>query len=238
MNNASGFKMLALLALIGGLAIFILQNLSAQLALPLVFFGSSTFVLPVIVWMVLFAIAGLLTSIFVQLLHNFSPGQQRQTREQYQAQPFASRVSQQEQPRQVKRSPDEPNDTAQRLDWEVPNSPDWEPQDRNRQARDDNNRDWNIEQAPQEPTNPSINLKKEAPDYEVRKKNTRVSRSDSTYSYGYDEPKDSGVGKTEQVYDANYRVIRPPYNPPSQGKKGNNEEEDWGFDEEELQNPD
>lgn len=39
-------------------------------------------------------------------------------------------------------------------------------------------------------------------------------RSGSAYSYGYREPQDSSSGqKTNEVYDAEYRVLIPPYNP-------------------------
>ncbi len=46
--------------------------------------------------------------------------------------------------------------------------------------------------------------------YEVEQKPKRESWSGSVYSYGYREGGDTGVGKSESVYDADYRVITPP----------------------------
>jgi hypothetical protein len=37
------------------------------------------------------------------------------------------------------------------------------------------------------------------------------------------------VGKTESIYDADYRVIIPPYQPPSTKKSDNDTDDDWDF---------
>jgi hypothetical protein len=74
-------------------------------------------------------------------------------------------------------------------------------------------------------------------DYEVRRDPKTSYQSGSVYSYSYREPSDSGVGKTEAVYDADYRVIIPPARSldeldsepaPSQ----DSDEEDWELDDE------
>lgn len=72
----------------------------------------------------------------------------------------------------------------------------------------------------------------------------RKSNYDSTYSYNYREPQQTGVGKTESVYDADYRVLVPPYHPESadspnqsganqnqtdQGNDDNSSDDDWSF---------
>lgn len=49
--------------------------------------------------------------------------------------------------------------------------------------------------------------------YEVDQKPKSESWSGSVYSYGYKDPSGSGVGQSESVYDADYRIITPP--PPS-----------------------
>ncbi len=49
--------------------------------------------------------------------------------------------------------------------------------------------------------------------YEVEQKPKSESWSGSVYSYGYKDPSGSGVGQSESVYDADYRIITPP--PPS-----------------------
>lgn len=50
--------------------------------------------------------------------------------------------------------------------------------------------------------------------------------SDSVYSYGYREPRTSGVGRSEAVYDAEYRVIIPPYNSMDDGSQNDDLVED------------
>jgi len=75
--------------------------------------------------------------------------------------------------------------------------------------------------------------------YEFPQQPKTQSWSGSVYSFGYREPQDTGVGKTESVYDANFRVITPPYTPPPSfnlDKKNSNidnedDEEDWGLDD-------
>lgn len=55
--------------------------------------------------------------------------------------------------------------------------------------------------------------------------------SNSEYSYGYQNPENTSVGKTESVYDADYRVIIPPYTPPPETsvKSDDDDDDDWGF---------
>ncbi|MFB2937235.1 lipopolysaccharide assembly LapA domain-containing protein [Aerosakkonemataceae cyanobacterium BLCC-F154] len=81
--------------------------------------------------------------------------------------------------------------------------------------------------------------------YEVKQEPTSSYHSGSVYSYSYKNPSDSAVGKTESVYDAEYRVITPPYrpldteeeeynpeSPPSNQQNNNNnddDDKDWGF---------
>lgn len=50
--------------------------------------------------------------------------------------------------------------------------------------------------------------------YEAAQEPKTASRSGSSYSYGYRDPGESGVGRREMVVDADYRVIVPPYQPP------------------------
>ena len=65
--------------------------------------------------------------------------------------------------------------------------------------------------------------------YERQQQPKSSSQAGSVYSYSYREPKNSSVGRTESVYDAEYRVITPPYQPTNSPKP--KEEEDWGFDD-------
>jgi hypothetical protein len=65
--------------------------------------------------------------------------------------------------------------------------------------------DWEEEEVP-----PQAPVQPPRTDYEVRRDPKTSYQSGSVYSYSYREPSDSGVGKTEAVYDADYRVIIPP----------------------------
>lgn len=68
--------------------------------------------------------------------------------------------------------------------------------------------------------------------YEVEQKPKQQSWSGSVYSYGYREGEDTGVGKSESVYDADYRIITPP--PPATEIQDQEEEEDWELQESEA----
>ncbi len=57
--------------------------------------------------------------------------------------------------------------------------------------------------------------------YERQQEPKSSSQSGSVYSYSYREPKNTAVGKTESVYDADYRVIIPPYQPPTTDQADN-----------------
>ena len=65
-------RMLTLLAMFAGIAIFILENLSP--VLPLVFFGSQTLLLPVGLWLFFFLLAGGITGFILQLI-TYNPRQ-------------------------------------------------------------------------------------------------------------------------------------------------------------------
>ncbi|MEG4394549.1 LapA family protein [Microcoleus sp. BROC3] len=75
-------------------------------------------------------------------------------------------------------------------------------------------------------------------DYEAKQEPKSKSWAGSVYSYGYRDPSQSGVGQTESVYDAEYRVLVPPQDAipkPGGGEVPNNPsveaEDDWGLDE-------
>ncbi|MDF0553609.1 hypothetical protein [Kamptonema sp. UHCC 0994] len=109
--------------------------------------------------------------------------------------------------------------------------------------------DWGDEEEQETPSNNEDTEQKQT-NYESQQEPKTQSWSGSVYSYGYREPKNTGVGQTESVYDANFRVITPPYTPtpstptpstppvytpPSQSddweESRNNDDEDWGLEE-------
>ena len=77
-------------------------------------------------------------------------------------------------------------------------------------------------------------------DYEANQEPKSKSWAGSVYSYGYRDPNQSGVGQTESVYDAEYRVLVPPIDPipkpaaqPPQNPSAETED-DWGLDENDV----
>ncbi|KAF3891031.1 MULTISPECIES: hypothetical protein [Nostocales] len=213
-------RLILLVAVLGGITLLLLQNWSP--VLPLVFLGVRSQPLPLAIWILFSTFAGGFTTILLNILFNLSGsvGGQRQT-------PLRSSP---EQPRRNKTRVEEPTsrppnppssgeresqttDTVD--DWETGSGlyQDWEfnkSDSQKTQVRDSNTYDRSS--APQD--NP---------------------KTDSSYSYSYREPKNSGVGKTESVYDADYRVIIPPYQPP---KPEPTEEDEWGFLDDEFEDED
>lgn len=239
-------KVALIVLILGGLALFVLQNLSPALAL--VILGSRTAALPLAVWILLAIFAGFLTSIALQILNYLQRRlAQRQTVAQIPRSP-TSRFSQaREMPKaasrsdsgEARKSPSQPRPerepsgrdyAATVSDWEASRPPDWNQEDD----------EWQIEQPPTTET-PIQDFPSQAGTYEVKKEAESSDRSGSVYSYRYREAKPKqpkpqepkpetppSQPTGEQVYDANYRVIRPPLwempNPPDE------DEEDWGFD--------
>lgn len=192
-------RIFLLLVVLGGLTILLGQNWSP--VLPLVFLGVQTQALPLAVWILLSIAAGALTSLFIaglfKLANYLAPPSKRrkvqppprssdQRSERYTA---ASRPS----------SPPDPDSTP-------------------RNAADDwgsdpttNDDDWDFEEGTNKtPSHPPDEPRSKT--YEVSSKPKSGYQTES-YSY-YQEPSNSSVGKPESVYDADYRVIAPPYRQP------------------------
>ena len=96
-------------------------------------------------------------------------------------------------------------------------------------------REWNIEEPPAQttinkPFDRPLKEDKSAPSkvFEAPQQPKSASRSGSIYSYTYKKPGDTSVGKSENVYDVKYRVIRPPYRDlPHEPIEDEDEDEDW-----------
>ncbi|MDV2995788.1 MAG: hypothetical protein N4J56_005442 [Chroococcidiopsis sp. SAG 2025] len=103
---------------------------------------------------------------------------------------------------------------------------DWDyvPQDTQRQPQE-----WQKNYASDETNRPTSN------DANEPNEPKSSDRSASVYSYSAREPKNSGIGRTESVYDAEYRVLTPPYkqqnpsSPSPSNRPQNNDDDDWGF---------
>lgn len=197
----------------GGIALFLLQN---QQPVSLVFFGGITILtMPIGVWILIFTAAGVITSLILQLLNTLSRQTTPKKRDfeelKSDSSPFPKQTYGDRKKQQEKRSP--PTD----YDWANSNDMD----------------DWNIEEPPTETTTTKPNFERSLREesvkpVEVQKQPKSISQKGSVYSYGYREPTDKVSDKTDKVYDANYRVIQPPYRENTeQQTKIDEEEEDW-----------
>ncbi|MBR8840961.1 MAG: LapA family protein [Stigonema ocellatum SAG 48.90 = DSM 106950] len=199
-------RLILLVAVLGTLTLLLVQNWSPVLALK--FLGMQTQPLPLAMWILFSTAAGGVTSLLITSLFklsNYFTAPQRQT-------PL--------------KSPATSPPTANRRRREEPTPPqeaddDWD-------SNSTKNDDWDFEE------NKSVDSTSSPQNTQVRDSNTyerpqepkSTSGSGSVYSYSYQEPKNSGVGKTESVYDADYRVIVPPYQPPTTKDA---DDDDWGF---------
>ena len=200
-------QIILLLAILGGLALLLVQNWSP--VLPLVFLGLTTPALPLAVWIVISLVAGGGTSLAIASLFNVA---------NYFAQPKPSRK------RQVKPPPDpQPSSntyTKQSTQGSSNSADDWleDPM---------SNEDWQYEENTQDSENSKVSTQ-DSRSYEVNSQAKSSKRQGSVYSYSYREPESSRERKTESVYDADYRVLTPPYKSPNPAQ----DDDDWGFDDE------
>ncbi|MGQ4648044.1 hypothetical protein [Lyngbya aestuarii] len=221
-------RILLLVLVVGGLALFALYNWSP--VLPLVFLGMKTPTLPVAVWIGGAITAGALTSLFLQLLSYLPRNDSPQVPEDfYEVPPQSSRFHRKSPPadtfeEDTSYTPPPPKAPSNRAesDWEESVSESWEFEEEVATSKPE---DFEKE-------SPTSNRVTEPKSFEVQQKPKGGSQEGSVYSYSYRKPSDSGVGKTETVYDANYRVITPPYQPPEKPEV-EEDEEDWGFEDEE-----
>ena len=253
MNRTRNLLLLIVLILVvGGLALFAWQNWSPDVSLT--FLGLRSLPLPLSVWILAALLAGLFSylliySIFV--LSNYLFQKKRQPRrprpqksENYEDDTLEDRnISSNTRP---SNGPSEyegvagstgtfnlnknskPTDKNQ-------NDDDWEQGPPGVNSSWDNDTDEeDFQDAEDFPAQSST-----SENYEVKQQPKTESWSGSVYSYGYKDPSDSGVGQTESVYDADYRVITPPPPPsdipiPTHNQNEQNQE-DWGFNEQELE---
>ncbi|MBD2773478.1 LapA family protein [Iningainema tapete] len=197
-------RLFLLLAVLGGLTLLLVQNLSPVISLT--FLGVKTSALPLASWILFSTGAGIFTSLLITSLFNLSNYFTRQTQNtpRKAATTYTSATS----GRKETKRPEPPPSNVADDDWDQDSSKD----------------DWDVEEK-DEP------IKDRATIYERQQEPKSVSQSGSVYSYSYQEPKNSGVRKTESVYDADYRVIVPPHQPSTTNKA---DDDDWGFLDEDL----
>ncbi|HBE20950.1 MAG TPA: hypothetical protein DEG17_03045 [Cyanobacteria bacterium UBA11149] len=200
---------------VGGIfALLILSNLSAP-PVPLVFLGMEMPALPLGVWIGGAIASGAITSFVLQFLSYIQSGDWQESR--------FNRVS-----------PSSRGGRSQGFSTEKPKTSYSQANSANRTSNSASDwdkpadKDWNFNDEGDDKS------KGETSDYEQHQQPSKSSKTGSVYSYSYRETSKSGVDRADEVYDANYRVIIPPYQksaPPSQEDKEENEDEDWGFED-------
>lgn len=204
-----------LLVVLGGLTLLLVQNWSP--VLPLVFLGMKTQPLPLAVWILISVTAGANTSLLITALFKLSNyfAQLNLRRPNFVAKNSSVQPNEADYTA-ASRSASNTSSTSSDA------SDDWDSDSTN---EDD---DWDFEdEADKTQKSSSHDDIKDSTTYEVKQEPKSSYQSGSVYSYSYQEPKNSGVGKTESVYDADYRVITPPYRQTNTAK----EDEDWGFED-------
>jgi hypothetical protein len=212
-------RLILLVAVLGGLMLLLVQNFSP--ALSLVFLGVRTQPLPLAIWILFSTATGAFTSIFIATLFklsNYFPGGQRQTPNRATAASPRAKATQREEPTSRRTSP--PSSASKKEEPTSEVFDDWE----TNSSRDDWNFDENSESAPT--ANPQAQQPRDSTTYERQSEAKSSSQSGSVYSYSYREPKNTAAGKTESIYDADYRVIIPPYQPPTTNEA---DDDDWEF---------
>lgn len=212
-------RLVLLLVVLLGLGLFAWQNL---LPIALVFLGMKTQVLPLSGWILLAIAAGASTSWVLQLLNYLA---QR---------PLIARIRKLE----TNNSPPSPEGYQNRQTGSVPreDSSGWRDEEDLGSSKA-THQEWEGSEQPNVDTSGFQNIPKNSTNYEVRQEPKSSNQTGSVYSYSYREPQDSSVGKTEVVYDANYRVITPPYRKPSANENPDDweskgeDDEDWGFED-------
>nr|WP_290221996.1 LapA family protein [Trichocoleus desertorum] len=208
-------RLLLLLLILVGLAAFTLQNWAFQI--PLVFLGKQTLVLPLSVWVLGAIAAGALTTLFLTALFQLSNTLAvKRVRARVAS---ASRL--------------ETEAAASRSSWDSGASRSANDQTNYTQSAADrfsDQSDFGTEEEadPVDRAGYDTGYERDRTSYEVPQEPTSSYRSGSSYSYSYKEPNTSGVGRSESVYDADYRVIIPPPQPLEEP-----EEDDYGFEDDE-----
>ncbi|MBX9257639.1 LapA family protein [Desmonostoc muscorum CCALA 125] len=212
-------RLILLVAVLGGLTLLLVQNWSPPLSL--VFLGLRTQPLPLAMWVLFSTVTGAFTSILIatlfKLSNYFAPGV-RQTPDRPTVTSPSAKANRRQEPTSARPSPPPPASKKEEPSNEV--FDDWE----TNSSGDDWKFDENSEEAPT--PNPQTQQSRDSKTYERQSQPKSSSGSGSVYSYSYREPKNTAAGKTESIYDADYRVIIPPYQPPTTNQA---DDDDWEF---------
>ncbi len=192
-------RLIILITAMVGLILLLVQNLSPSL--PLVFLGIRTQALPLALWILLSITAGIFTSLIITGLLKFATNLNLQAQ-----QPIPKSIPTPHRVKQNTSSPKSSPPTVSQADNEFD---DWETN------RDQDDWDDGQNSQPLPETSPN--------------QQSSNSRASSVYSYSSQSPKNTAVGKTESVYDADYRVIIPPYQESGKNQDQVTDDDDWDF---------
>ena len=243
------------LLILVGLALFALQNWSP--VLPIVVAGLNTQALPLALWMLTAIAAGAATTVAVSSLFSLSRFTAVRRSNKQRPATTASRPATESRPwvaawtkrNEARANP--PNSAKTRIqdDWEnrqtVEEWEDWE-EDSSvssrssfssagtpTETRDRSDEDWDNWEGYTEADRVSGTPRPPVrTDFEVRQAPVAQKQSGSLYSVSY-EKTEADPQRPNEVYDADYRVIVPPFSPESDPAP-RQEEEDWGFDEDDI----
>lgn len=207
-------RIVLLLMFLGGLALLAFSNLSPVISL--VFLGIPTPALPLATWIGIAIASGVLTSFVLQFLQFLLVGSSTPSLEEpleapRQTRSFRRDYEEPVSPRQTYTPPPpETPKTSVASDWEEANAKNWDFEPRTG-GTSESRPEQNVEGKSNETT---------------QQQPTNTPSGVYSYSYREQSKKQDGVGKTDAIYDANYRVIRPPNQPAE-----SNDDEDWGFED-------
>ncbi|MEA5515162.1 LapA family protein [Nodularia sp. UHCC 0506] len=209
-------RLILLVAVLGIVSLLLVQNWSPVLSL--VFLGVRTLPLPLAMWIFFSTAAGAFTSLIITTLlkvsNYFGEPQRQRPYKSTGTSPRAKATSREEpQP-----PPYRPSTAPSKTESNNSNAfDDWE-------TNDSRNDDWDFDEPQREAPTPSPQT------YERQQEPQNRSQPGSVYSYNYSDPKNTAVGKTESVYDADYRVIIPPYEPSTINQTDEPaDDDDWKF---------
>ncbi|AFY82834.1 LapA family protein [Oscillatoria acuminata] len=205
------FRNVLLLVVLGGLTIFALQNTSPSLSL--VFLGIRSIALPLSVWILAAIALGVVTAwaiaILFGLYHYWDTRDPRPRRPQRPLEPVPP-------PRGNRTEPPLSRNNATVIQDDVPNRfprtgeagsriPVPNSQELEEENWIDEDEDFMDEPNPQ-PFPESV----EGYNYEVVREPVAESWVGSSYSYSYDQNRESGGDKGNSPYDADYQIVTPP----------------------------
>ncbi len=234
-------SLVLLLVIGGGLTLFALQNWSPSLSL--VFLGLPTPPLPLAVWILLGLAAGVMTGLSIAALFRwYSYLEARPRYEGGSAYPAGSWPPQESKGSEtdfIRRSKTTYNAHQRRDGFDtigdrtqkaaVPTKGDRCAKNRTPSSAASNNDDWEQENKISEDWDDAVTSASTEQKKGDKAKAGQEEGKDSFYSYGFQDKGNSG--KTEDVYEANYRVIIPPVREESDAEEN---DEDWGLDEDET----